>query len=720
MSTSIFNDSWYKVAELRVALLPSVIVQEQIFRTRAWYVLKDDCNESFFRVSAETYRFIEALNPDKSVQDIWEDYVERFPKQAPSREQVVALITQLHASNLLYFRSDANAREISRRVGEIRRNAWISSLTSFLYFRLPLWNPDVALTWINARIPTIFVRGFLVVWLLVVGWGGWVAVEHIDAISDKTQGILASGNVVWLYVCTVLMKLAHETCHGLACKRFGGRVRSFGVMFLIFTPLPYVDVTSAWGFANRWHRMAVGVAGMFIELFVAAFSALIWANTGAGLLNSICFNLMFVGSVSSIVFNGNPLLRFDAYYILSDFVGIPNLYANAQKQCLDWGKKYLFGLKEVQTDQGDVREKQILYLYGVLSYCYLLMVTYFVTVMLLDQWFIIGVIALMSAVYAKVLHPAWALLQFTHSAAVRFNPRRALLVSYGVPSVLLLVIVVLPLPCFLLAPGVLESRQFEVTYAQSEGRLRSVARQSGDWVRKGDVIAVLENPEIDSRIRINRDEWAANEVLMQSVLYQSPADVEPVRQRAIALENEFGDLNRKREQLTVRASFDGRWTSPVLLQNLGGWVYRGEVLGQLVDGRSFRFSGVISQEQAEEIFASTIHSGEFALYGQSDQRLPLRDIQVIPAESTHLESAALGWMGGGDVPVRTDESSGMQARESFYILRGNVPLDLTQGAATWVPMHGLSGKLKLHLHAQTAWTQFSLFFRQLVQKRYSL
>ena len=94
MSASIFNDSWYKVSELRVSLLPSVIVQEQIFRTKTWYVLKDDCNESFFRVSAETYRFIEALHPDQRVQDIWEAYVERFPTQAPSREEVVALITQ--------------------------------------------------------------------------------------------------------------------------------------------------------------------------------------------------------------------------------------------------------------------------------------------------------------------------------------------------------------------------------------------------------------------------------------------------------------------------------------------------------------------------------------------------------------------------------------------------------------------------------------------------
>ena len=718
MSAAFFNDSWYKVSELRISLLASVVVQEQVFRTKTWIVLKDSSNEAFFRVSVETFQFLQALATDRTVQEIWEGYVERFPRQAPSREEVVALITQLHASNLLYFRNDANAKEISRRVDEARRQEWLQRLTSILYFRLPLWNPDAFLTWLNARIPTWLVWAFMCAWVAALAMGGMAVVEHIATISDRTQGILSIGNIGWLYLCTAAMKLVHETFHGLVCKRCGGRVRGFGLMFLIFTPLPYVDVTSSWGFKSAWQRMLVGVAGMFVELFIAAVSAVVWANTGAGtMLNGICFNLMFVGSVSSLVFNGNPLLRFDAYYILSDWVGIPNLYAKAQAQWLHFGRKYVFGLPEQQAEYEEPRAQAILYAYGLLSYAYLLMVTYFVTLMLLDQWFIVGVVALASAIFAKVLQPIWSLLRFAASPAVRFNKRRALVVTYGVPALLLLVVFFVPVPCSLGVPGVLESQQFQVTHADTDGRLVRIVRPSGERVRRDDVIAVLENKDLDGRIRINRDEYEANETALHAMLYQSAPDLESVRKRAQALDNEYRDLLRHRDALTVKAPFDGWWMSPNLNQNLGGWVYRGEVLGDLVDTRSFRFSGVISQEQAQEIFASRIQGGDVAVSGQAEHRVPLSGIAVIPYESTRLASASLGWLGGGDVPVRTDENTGTQTREPFFVLRGNLPGQLPEGM---VPMHGLSGRMKVFLKPQTIWVQASMALRQLVQKRYSV
>jgi putative peptide zinc metalloprotease protein len=717
MSASFFNDSWYKVSELRISLLASVVVQEQVFRTKTWIVLKDSSNEAFFRVSVETFQFLQALTPERTVQEIWETYVDRFPKQAPSREEVVSLITQLHASNLLYFKNDANAREISRRVEESRRNEWIARLSSILYFRLPLWNPDAFITWLNALIPKWLIYAFLCAWAVAMVLGGVVVAEHIDTITDRTQGILSVGNIGWLYLCTAGLKLVHETFHGLVCKRYGGRVRGFGLMFLIFTPLPYVDVTSSWGFPNSWHRMMVGVAGMFVELFVAALSALVWANTGAGPLNSICFNLMFVGSVSSIVFNGNPLLRFDAYYMLSDFVGIPNLYAKAQQQLLYFGRKYIFGIADEHAEYEDARAQAILCTYGLLSYGYLLIVTYFVTSMLLDQWFIIGVVALVSALYAKGVQPLWALMRFSASPLVRFNQQRALLITYAIPALLLGVVLWVPMPCSLSVPGVLESQQFEVAHADVDGRLVRIATPSGERVRRHDVIAVLENKELEGRIRINRDEADANQMALHAMLYQSQPDLESVRLRTLALDNEYKDLMQRREALTVKAGFDGWWMAPGLNQNLGGWIYRGEVLGDLVDTRSFRFSGVISQEQAQEIFASRIQGGDVALSGQAEHRVRLSDISVIPYDSTRLASASLGWLGGGDVPVRTDEGSGTQTREPFFVLRGNLPAQLPAGM---VPMHGLSGRMKVFLRPQTLWAQASMALRQLLQKRYSV
>src|SRR6202012_1016120 len=111
MSASFFNDSWYKVSELRISLLASVVVQEQIFRTKKWIVLKDSSNEAFFRVSVETFQFLQALNLDQTVQEPWQSYLDRYPRQAASREEVVAVLTHLRASNLLYFKNHGYGKE---------------------------------------------------------------------------------------------------------------------------------------------------------------------------------------------------------------------------------------------------------------------------------------------------------------------------------------------------------------------------------------------------------------------------------------------------------------------------------------------------------------------------------------------------------------------------------------------------------------------------------
>jgi len=153
-----------------------------------------------------------------------------------------------------------------------------------------------------------------------------VAIDHAPGLKEQGQSVLAPDNLVLLYVGLILAKAVHEFGHAMACRRFGGEVHVMGIMFMVFTPMPYVDVTSAWAFRSRWQRILVGGAGMLTELFLAALATFIWANTGAGTLHSLTYNMMFVASVSTVLFNANPLMRFDGYYILADLLDIPNLY----------------------------------------------------------------------------------------------------------------------------------------------------------------------------------------------------------------------------------------------------------------------------------------------------------------------------------------------------------------------------------------------------------
>ncbi|MGH7128191.1 MAG: hemolysin D, partial [Planctomycetaceae bacterium] len=134
---------------------------------------------------------------------------------------------------------------------------------------------------------------------------------------------------VWILVALAVVKIGHELAHAAACKHFGGECHEMGLMLLVFTPCLYCNVSDAWMLPSKWHRAAVGAAGMYLEVVLAAACTFLWWFSTPGLFNTICLNTMFVCSVGTLLFNGNPLLRYDGYYIISELFEVPNLHRQA-------------------------------------------------------------------------------------------------------------------------------------------------------------------------------------------------------------------------------------------------------------------------------------------------------------------------------------------------------------------------------------------------------
>ena len=153
--------------------------------------------------------------------------------------------------------------------------------------------------------------------------------------------------VVWFTLLVVI--LIHELGHAFACRRFGGECHELGIMFLVLIPTPYVDASTAWAFPNKWHRIFVGAAGMIVELFFAAICVFVWLNTNPNeLISQLAFNAMLVAGVSTVIFNANPLLRYDGYYMLSDWLEIPNLQQKSKDYLLGLIKRHVFRVKAHQ------------------------------------------------------------------------------------------------------------------------------------------------------------------------------------------------------------------------------------------------------------------------------------------------------------------------------------------------------------------------------------
>ena len=386
----IFHESWYRIANQRVSLSAGVRVRRQLFRGSRWYVLSDAFTGQFFRLRPAAWSFVARLSPRRTVEEVWREEMGRDPDNAPGQEDVIQLLAQLYHANLLRYELPADSEKLFDRYKERRQKVTRTTLLNVMFMRFPLLDPDSFLKRLLPFVRVLMGPVGIILWIAVVAWGIAAAVGNASALGSQTQGVLSPANLPLLYAGLVLIKTMHEFGHAFAVRRFGGEVHVMGIMLLIFSPLPYVDATAAWGFRSKAQRILVGGAGMIVEVFVAACAAVVWANTGPGVLHSLAYNMIFVASVSTVIFNINPLLRYDGYYILSDLFDIPNLHTQATMQLRHLVERYAFGDRKSRSPAASRREAFWLALFGVLSGLYRFVVFGGILLFLADRFLIIG------------------------------------------------------------------------------------------------------------------------------------------------------------------------------------------------------------------------------------------------------------------------------------------------------------------------------------------
>lgn len=715
MSNQTFSESWHLIADAHVCLLPAVRAHKQFYRGENWYVLRDPFNNRFYRVRPEAWQFVARLSAEQTVEQAWEACLERHPESAPGQEEVVRLLAQLHLSNLLYFRGTADAQVIFERFRKHRQKEIRAKLLSFLFVRIPLWNPE---TWLRGAKPLIhflYSKIGLVIWSVCCLLGLKIAVEHWSELTQHAQGVLAPSNLPWLYLSLIAMKAAHEMSHAMMCKRFGGEVHTMGIMFLIFTPLPYMDASSSWAFRNRWHRVLVGAAGMIAELWLAALAAMVWVTVGEGTMKAVAFNVMLVGSISSLIFNGNPLLRFDAYYMLSDALEIPNLSQRATQQWLYWLEKGVFRCRQLYPVAKDRAESLWLAGFALLSLIYRALITLGIVVFVADQLFFVGVIMFVLSAYMWCFAPMQkALTYLRRSPRLHGERSRAIYLSGGALVLLLVVVGFLPIGDSIRAPGVLEATHFSRVYSAVPGRLTDIHIASGSRVQQGDLLASLINPELDWDMQATAAQLQETQAMLASARSVHIADLNPLQRRMSVLHEKMARLQALRGQLQIYAEMDGIWVAPQLIRHLGAWLALRSELGLVVDPKQFQFNAVVSQEQAGELFQSKLLSGEVRLFADAQQPLTIAQVNVIPYEQKQLPSVALGWLGGGTIEVDTQQGEGRTAKEAFFIVSGEL------SPHTAIALHGALGLLRCTLPAKPMAVQLAQGVQQFLQKRYRL
>ncbi|TVQ68580.1 MAG: hypothetical protein EA373_10440, partial [Oceanospirillales bacterium] len=561
---SRFSDSWYQVSQLKVGLLPTIRVHKQLYRDLEWYVLLDSCSEKYYRVHEIAYQFIARLHPDKTVEEVWLAFLENYPDQAPSQDEIIALLSQLHEMNLLFYRSNARNEFIFERHKKQRRREKMTHLLAFLYFRIPVWNPNSFLKK-NIHWMTFFFSTFsFIVWLILFFLGAKAAIDNLPALTQQVQGILSFDNLIWLYISMFVLKMFHEMGHAIVCRKYGGNVHNMGVMFIAMTPLPYIDASSSWSMRSKWHRAFVGAAGMYVELFFAAIAAIVWSQTAPGFVNSMAFNLMIIGSISSIAFNGNPLLKFDSYYILSDVTGLPNLYQKAMQQWFYLGKVILLGVKDAEEPATNAYERHWYYGYGVLSLFYRLFVMTVIMLYMADISLFLGALMLIAMSYMWIIGPSVKLIKYLYSSAeLRKHRSRSSWLAVGSISLVIILLTQLPMPFSIKAPGVIQSDQRSTLFAESGGTLMELYVRSGDEVEVGQNLMHFSHPDLALEYELIGHQLIETRWMIRQATEGQPLDLASLQEREAFLLQRLEDLSARLDNLQVRAEHAGVWVSDI-------------------------------------------------------------------------------------------------------------------------------------------------------------
>lgn len=715
-ASETFSESWYRLANQRISLRPGIQARRRQFRGERWIVLENPFSNQFFRLRPAAYEFVARLRPDRTVQEVWQECLEKFPDEAPGQGAVLHLLSQLYFANLLQYDLAADSAQLFERFKKRRQREIGSRFLNIMFMRLPLLDPDHLLVRTLRLVGQAISWWGALIWLLTVGWALKIAVDQFPALRDQSQGLLAPDNLLFLYAGLVLVKTAHEFGHAYVCRKFGGEVHVMGVMLMIFTPIPYVDTTASWGFRSRWQRMLVGAAGMIVELFAAAIAMFIWAGTGPGMVHSFCYNIMFTASISTLIFNLNPLLRFDGYYILSDALEIPNLSQRATQQLRYLAERSLFGLKKIEPPTRRRKEAAWLIVYGITSGVYRVIVFGGILLVVADRFLLIGLVMALVCAVAWVLVPAG---RFAHYLAG--SPRlerqrpRAIAVTAGLAVLLLVLLNVVPFPSHFRAPGILEARERSQVINLSAGYLAALLAEPGGSVRAGQPLMQLKNRELELELARAQARYEEVQARRLQAVTEDTALLQPLQSLLDAAAQRVAKLQADQAALVIRARQNGIWVAPEVRDSAGRWLPRGTALGLVVDPAAFEFSATVQQREADALFARHIPGAQVRLRGQAGQVLEISGWRVIPGGQHQLPSPALGWMGGGEVPVSTQDSQGRRAREPFFEVRAQ--LLPTPGVAL---LDGRSGKIRFTLDPEPLLPRWIRRLLQLLQQRYQV
>ena len=668
------EDLWQRLSGLRLRLRDTIDVHALEYRGRPWYLLRDGLSGQQFRLSRAVYAVLADLDGRRTLAQAWQRHAGHHEGFDGNTDDLLNALMQLQAAGMLDAGPPTDAAALVARQQRLRRQQGLARWLRLLSPRLPLVEPDGFLTRSLPLAGWVFHPRALWLWLLVALGAGLQALMHWPALTLYGAQRLDDPRS-WLLLIAVypLVKTLHEIGHGLAAKRAGAEVNEMGITLLVFLPVPYVDASAASALRDKSQRMLVSAAGILVEGVLAALAMFAWLSLDDGLLREAMFAVMLIGGISTLLFNGNPLLRFDGYYVLSDAIEIPNLTTRAARY---WGylaRRYLLGLGGERSPANVTGERRWFLFYGAASTVYRLMISLGIALFLIATVPTLGVLLAAWLIAAQVLLPLGRQLRFLlFSPTLTGRRLRALSIVGSLVFGILGVIALVPFPSSTKADGVVLLPERAIVRAGVDGFLARQLVAYGSPVDKGDPLFVLSNRELERDLAVLRARIAELKARRDKAGFEDRLAREIQAERLAELRAELAELERRHAGLVLRSPSAGVLRSPALGDGLGRLVAQGELLGYVADDAQAMVRVIAVQADAARI-RDGVAAVQVRLADRASDVLSGELLGEVPAASDVLPSAALGSRAGGAIPVDARDPQGRQTLHKVFAFDIAVP-----------------------------------------------
>ncbi len=711
MADPLVSGSWYRVAPLKPSLVAGLKIVRHQVRDQVWHILVEPGSGRQLRLNPAAYAFAGRCNGTATVSDLWTLLLASGGDDAPTQDDILRLLAQLFRAGMVQFDAAPYLSLLfTRRTEEGRRQR--RAFINPLMLRMKLFDPTRLLDRL-APVSALLGRwSVFALWVLLVGLGALAAAVNFQPLKADALRVLATpASYALAWICYPIVKTLHELGHALAVRRFGGAVHELGISLLFLTPAPYVDASAANGFASARQRAIVSAAGIMIELALAALAVFAWLVLSPGLLRDTALVVMLICSVSTLLFNANPLLRLDGYHLLCDALQLPNLALRSQGWwTAQWRR--LIGAESALARGALARgELKWLLLYAPASWLYRIGLLFALVFWLGHQSWLLGWLAALLLLGWLVKAVLAALLRSVEDSADPGARRRAVVAASCLAAAAGAALFVLPVPSSVVARGVVWPPERAQLRAESGGFVEAELVRDGAPVAAGQVVLTLADPVLAAQRDKVDSEKAGLLAQQYHALLQDPTRAAELGQDLSRNDAELQRVERQLADLQLRARTTGRTVWPRERDLPGSYAQRGAMLGYVLSPEPAQVRAVLRDEDLLRV-RGRIQAIEVRLAETPWASHPASLQNETPAATRQLPSAALGERQGGPIGVDPADKEGLRTQLPVFLLDVLVP-GLTAdhiGGRAWV---------KLVLEREPLGLQGLRVLRQLLVRQFS-